>query len=410
MNYSGEQESAILSAAWESLVILTGGPGTGKTATTNAIIRMLATAGLSFVLAAPTGRAAKRMSEVTGHMASTIHRLLEYSGGGFQKDEDNPIHADAIIIDESSMIDTLLMYSLLKAVRPGTKLILVGDVDQLPSVGAGSVLRDIIDSGRVTTVRLTQIFRQAQDSDIVVNAHRINRGGMPVLKEPGKQKDFVFLSEEDKETVADLVVNTVRHLIDIGYDKESIQVLSPMRRDWDPIGSTALNMRLQDLLNHDGKAVAKKEGTEFRVGDRIMQVKNNYDKDLFNGDVGYITRALSGNDPDKAVFEADFEGTPQRFAPADVAEIELAYACTVHKSQGSEYTVVVMPVHNSHFIMLKRNLLYTGITRAKHVCCIIGTEEAIRNAVRREDTERRDTTLTLRLAQTQREEFRETLF
>jgi helicase, putative, RecD/TraA family len=397
MKYSPEQESAILTAAWESVMILTGGPGTGKTATTNAIITMLEDRKKKVVLAAPTGRAAKRMSEVTGRTATTIHRMLGFSGGDFLHCEDDPIVADAVIVDECSMIDTLLMNSLLKAIKPGTKLILVGDVDQLPSVGAGSVLRDIIDSDRITTVRLTQVFRQAQDSDIIMNAHRINRGGMPVIKPEDEAGDFVFIKEEDKDKAADTIVRTVKKLVSSGTDPRDIQVLSPMRREWDSIGATALNRALQALLNPDGKVATRKEGTEFRVGDRIMQVKNNYDKELFNGDIGYITRALTGLNDDKALFEADFDGYVQRFTASDAADVELAYASTVHKSQGSEYPVVVMPVHNAHFIMLKRNLLYTGITRAKTLCCLVGTLEAVQNAVRREDTDRRDTMLLARL-------------
>lgn len=397
IEYSPEQAHAITQAASRQVSILTGGPGTGKTATTNGIIKMFEKNGMSVLLAAPTGRAAKRMSEVTGHEAKTIHRLLEYCGNGFQRNETCPIEADVVIIDESSMIDTLLMCNLLKAIVPPTKLVLVGDVDQLPSVGAGSVLRDIIDSNRITTTVLNTIFRQAQDSDIIVNAHRINNGHLPVFKPRGVKSDCVFVECGNTPGVAEKILRSVQRLKEKGWKDNDIQVLSPMRREWDEIGSTELNVKLQALLNPTGKVVATRAKNTFRLGDRIMQTKNNYDKELFNGDIGYITRELSGTDEDKAVFEAVFDDQVKRFSHGDINDIELAYATTVHKSQGSEYPVVIIPVHRSHFIMLKRNLLYTGITRAKKFCILVGTMDAVTDAVRREDTEHRDTMLTQRI-------------
>lgn len=413
-DYSEEQRTAVCSALWTNLLVLTGGPGTGKTATTNAIINELEHRGLAVMLAAPTGRAAKRMSEVTGRPARTIHRLLEYSQGKFQRDAGNPVDADALVIDEASMIDTLLMRSLLVAVKPGAKVILVGDVDQLPSVGAGCVLRDLIDSGRVMTVRLTNIFRQAQGSDIVMNAHRVNRGVMPVLEDrPGS--DFWFIEAERKETAAGYVLDLVQNYIpaSTGLRHSDIQVLSPMRRPGDILGSTELNRTLQQALNAGGTVAARRGDVEFRVGDRVMQVKNNYDKDIFNGDIGTVTRPLPGTDDDKAVMEADF-GFPVRFTQGELEDLELAYACTVHKSQGSEYRAVVMPCHNNHFVMLKRNLLYTGITRAKDLCVLVGTKDAVRNAVWREDTVRRCTRLRERIlecgAPAAGGTFRDTLF
>lgn len=397
LDYSDEQRMAVSAAMWTDLLVLTGGPGTGKTATTNAIINELEHRGKSVMLAAPTGRAAKRMSEVTGRPARTIHRLLEYSQGRFQRDAQNPVEADALVIDESSMIDTLLMKSLLVAVRPGAKVILVGDVDQLPSVGAGCVLRDLIDSGRVMTVRLTTIFRQAQGSQIVMNAHRVNRGVMPVL-ENRAGTDFWFIEAEDRDAAAAYILDLVQNYLPQHQriPPGDIQVLSPMKRPGDTLGSTELNRTLQQALNARGAVASRRSDVEFRVGDRVMQVKNNYDKDIFNGDIGTVTRPLPGTDEDKAVLEADF-GFPVRFTQGELDDLELAYACTVHKSQGSEYPAVVMPVHNSHFVMLKRNLLYTGITRAKSLCVLVGTTEAVRNAVWREDTVRRSTRLRERI-------------
>ena len=392
--YSEEQKQAILSAGSRDMLIITGGPGTGKTATTNAIISLLEKNDLKVRLAAPTGRAAKRMSEVTGHPASTIHRLLEYSQGDFQRDENMPLDGDAFIIDEVSMIDTVLMNSLLKAIPEEGKLILVGDVDQLPSVGAGCVLRDLIDSGLVPTVRLTKIYRQAMQSKIITSAHMVNHGQTPPLESiPGM--DFHFLECSDPQQIQDYVTDLVTRQVPSinGIPTESVQVLCPMRRDWDPIASTVLNRRIQQEVNPGGKVIVRRGDTEFRLGDRIMQVKNNYDKDIFNGDTGVITTALHRELDDGTIMLADFDGKTVMLTKRDTEDLELSYACTIHKSQGSEYPAVVIPVHDSQYIMLRRNLLYTGITRAKKLCILVGTRKAVHTAVSREDTHRRHTHL-----------------
>lgn len=400
ISFSEQQKTAIETAIESSMMIMTGGPGTGKTTTTNAIINECRYRGYSIVLAAPTGRAAKRMTESSGYPSKTIHRLLEYQEGAFTKDESNPIEADVVIIDEASMIDTLLMKDLLKAVADRTKLIIVGDTDQLPSVGAGSVLRDLIASGKIPTVCLTEIYRQAQGSDIIMSAHLVNKGLMPRLSNR-PETDFWFFNIDDKNTIADTIVELVSKRIPgkFGYNPDDIQVLSPMRRDWDPIGSQSLNVRLQEALNPDGTKAASRGAYQFRIGDRVMQTKNNYDKDIFNGDIGTISAALSGEDEDKAVMEAIFDGKTVRFAQADLDELELSYACTIHKSQGSEYPVVVIPIHSSQYIMLKRNLLYTGTTRAKKQCILVGTGKAIQMAVSKLDTETRCTTLKERITE-----------
>lgn len=398
VDYSDEQKDAINIACASNIMIMTGGPGTGKTITTNAIITALKEKDETVFLAAPTGRAAKRMTEVTGEPAKTIHRLLEYQEGGFSINADNPLTCDTLIVDEASMIDTLLMRNLLDAVPEGMRLILVGDVDQLPSVGAGCVLRDMIDSRKIPVIRLTRIYRQAQGSAIIMGAHNINKGLPPVITNT-KGTNLWLFRKEDKNDVADLITDLVTKRIpdSLGYGTEDIQVLTPMRREWDPIGSTALNRKLQQAINPDGRKAAARGETEFRIGDKVMQTKNNYDKEIFNGDIGFITDKLSGADEDHAVLEATFDGRAVRFSQSDLDELELAYACTVHKSQGSEYPVVVMPVHNSQFVMLKRNLLYTAVTRAKKHCVLVGTEDAINNAVRREDTDRRQTRLKERI-------------
>lgn len=396
IEYSDEQKEAIRLAATGKLLVLTGGPGTGKTATTNAIIKTLEKQNLKVRLAAPTGRAAKRMSEVTGKPSSTIHRMLEYSQGEFTRNEDFPLDEDAFIIDEASMIDTMLMASLLKAIPNKAKVILVGDIDQLPSVGAGCVLRDIIDSGAVPTQRLTHIYRQAASSLIITNAHRINQG-LPPLLDSTQSIDFHFLPVEGTQQAQDFIVDLVANQIPRinGIPRRDIQVLCPMRRDWDPIATAQLNIRLQQETNPDGEVIARRGETEFRTGDRVIQNKNDYDKDIFNGDIGTVTGPALPEDKAKeeAVIRIRFNDKEQAFTQKDLANMELAYACTIHKSQGSEYPAVVMPIHDSNFIMLKRNLLYTGVTRAKKLCIIVGTKKAVMTAVSREDTAKRFTNL-----------------
>lgn len=398
VTYSKEQREAILMAATSKMSIITGGPGTGKTVTTNAVIREFEDRGFTVLLAAPTGRAAKRMNEVTGHEAKTIHRLLEFKGDRFERNEENPLDGDALIIDEASMIDTLLMKHLLAAVPDTMRVVIVGDVDQLPSVGAGCVLRDIIDSGCVPVQHLKEIFRQAQGSDIIMNAHAVNEGRIPnIVNRDGT--DFWFFGCDDisvmPELITDIVVNRVPKKF--GFDTKDIQVLSPMKREFDAIGSMRLNQRLQQALNPDGKPVSKYGETEFRIGDKVMQTKNDYEKDIFNGDMGVILSAHDESDEKKTLLTVDFDGVAVGLSRSDLANLELAYACTVHKSQGSEYPVIVMPVHESQYIMLKRNLLYTAITRSRKECILVGTRRALAIAVNNEDTRKRITMLKERL-------------
>lgn len=402
-NYSHQQRLAIAQAMQNPVLVMTGGPGTGKTTTTNAIIRECEHNGLKVLLAAPTGRAAKRMTESSGREAKTIHRLLEYKQGEFTRNETNTLPADVIIIDEASMIDTLLMRDLLKAVADKTKLIIVGDTDQLPSVGAGCVLRDIIYSGLFRVVRLTEIYRQAQDSKIITNAHKINRGLVPVTDNADNgdiRNDFWFFTVEDRDRIGELIVDLVVNRIPkkFGITPDDIQVLSPMRRDFDPIGATQLNMNLQQAVNPDGQKAATRGRMEFRIGDRVMQTKNNYDKEVFNGDIGIVSDKLNPDaEEDSAVMVVNFDGYATRYTQGDLVELELAYACTIHKSQGSEYPVVIIPVHTSHYIMLKRNLIYTGITRAKKQCILIGNKKALAMAINTEDTQKRLTQLQERI-------------
>lgn len=395
LNYSGGQRAAIMGALSSGMFVITGGPGTGKTSITNAIITAMRRTGMEVLLAAPTGRAAKRMAEVTGQPAKTIHRLLEYGREGFGRNENNPLVGDALIVDETSMMDTLLARSLLRAVPTGMRVIFVGDVDQLPPIGAGCVLRDIIDSGTIPTACLREIFRQAQDSDIIMNAHRINRGNMPSVRNDIFNGDMFFWDKEVREDAAATVIRlaTTGVTKKFGFRPEDIQVLSPMRRPEDPIATASLNKEIQKILNPDGAVVAHVGSQELRVGDRIMQTRNNYDKGIFNGDMGVVTGKVPFGAEDKAVMTASFDGREIRLAQAELADVELAYACTVHKSQGMEYPVVIIPVHDSHYVMLKRNLLYTAVTRAKKLCILVGSKKAIATAVKREDTSVRYTRL-----------------
>lgn len=394
IRYSPRQADAIRAAFSSKVSIITGGPGTGKTITTNAIITEFQKRDMTVLLCAPTGRAAKRMNEVTGQEAMTIHRLLEYTPDGFSRNADNPLEGDALIVDEASMIDAFLMNALIKAIPKGMRLVIVGDVDQLPSVGAGSVLRDIIDSGRVPTTFLTDIYRQAQGSDIIMNAHAVNAGHMPVIRNAG-DTDFWFFSCDDRERIADLVTELVTSRVPkkFGTDPRDIQVLTPMRKEEDTIGATYLNIRLQQAINPDGEKIAVRGPYEFRVGDRIMQVKNDYNKGIFNGDLGVILTKEDESDEGKTLLTADFDGETKYLSRVDLQNIELAYACTIHKSQGSEYPVVIIPVHESQYFMLKRNLLYTGITRARKECILVGTRRAIAIACQNEDTRKRYTRL-----------------
>ncbi|MBQ9438315.1 MAG: ATP-dependent RecD-like DNA helicase [Lachnospiraceae bacterium] len=407
MEYDEIQADAIRRAASAKVMVLTGGPGTGKTTTLHGIISVYRAYGLRILLAAPTGRAAKRMSEATGLEAKTIHRLLECKPPeGYQRNEENPLEGDALIVDECSMIDMVLMNSLLKAVPPTMRLILVGDIDQLPSVGAGNVLRDIIDSGTFPVVRLTRIFRQAQKSRIIMNAHRVNEGKLPDISN-GKGTDFFFLENEVAESAVPQIVRLVREKLPKHFhvDASQIQVLTPMQRG--VVGATNLNLALQAALNppeHEvfvrgrGKAMVPKEclhrsGYVFRAGDKVMQIKNNYDKEVFNGDIGIIE---SVNEADRTL-TVSFDGRRVDYDVAELEELAHAYATTIHKSQGSEYPVVVMPVMMNHFVMLQRNLLYTGITRAKKALVIVGTRKALAYAVKNVTVTKRNSLLKERL-------------
>ena len=391
--YDETQLEAVRLALKSKVMVLTGGPGTGKTTTTKAIIGALRSSGMKVLLAAPTGRASKRMSEATGMEAKTIHRMLEYNPkDGYQRNADNPLSGDALIVDECSMIDILLMNNLLKAVPDGMRLILVGDIDQLPSVGAGNVLRDIIDSGAVPVIRLTRIFRQAQSSRIVMSAHAVNAGRLPDLSN-GRETDFFFLREEDPEKVAESIVDLVGRRLPgaYGIGADSIQVLTPIQRG--VVGAASLNIALQQSLNGNGDSLSR-GGYTFRKGDRVMQLRNDYDKEVFNGDLGYITEV---NLEDR-VLKVDFDGRETAYDSTELDELSLAYATTIHKAQGSEYPVVVIPVMMNHFVMLQRNLIYTGITRAKKVCVLIGQLKALSYAVRNLTVQKRNTRLKERLA------------
>lgn len=395
---AAKQKEAILLAATSKVLIITGGPGTGKTTIITAILRIFEQLKLKSLLAAPTGRAAKRMSEATGHEAKTIHRLLEFSPqqGRFKKDQDDPLEADVLIIDEISMVDIHLMFHLLNALPSRAHLILVGDEDQLPSVGPGNVLRDLIHSGSFTVVRLTEIFRQAQESMIVVNAHRINRGEFPLLRVPEQKEssDFYFVQEEDPEKAMRQILDLCRERIPkrFGYDPvRDIQILTPMHKG--VIGVTNLNLELQKILNPDAPSIPHGSRT-LRLGDKVMQIVNDYEKEVFNGDIGWITAVH----PENREITIEFDRRLITYDYTDLDEVVLAYAISVHKSQGSEYPVVIFPVTTQHYLLLQRNLLYTAITRAKKLVVLIGTQKALAIAINNNKTQLRFTRLFNRLA------------
>lgn len=392
IQYDEVQQAAITMAAESKVMVLTGGPGTGKTTTTQGIIAAWKTAGLSILLAAPTGRAAKRMSEATGMEAKTIHRLLEFNpADGFKRNEENPLEGDALIVDECSMIDIILMYNLLKAIPTTMRLVLVGDIDQLPSVGAGNVLRDIIESGVIPITRLTRIFRQAQSSRIVMNAHAINRGCFPDISN-GKETDFFFIRCEEPQDAVPQIVNLVKNRLPKAYGRpvSDVQVLTPMRRSY--CGSDNLNIELQKALNPMGMSLMY-GGTTYRAGDRVMQIRNNYDKDVYNGDIGCIMDV----DAEEGELLVSFGEKEVTYEKSELDELVLAYATTIHKSQGSEYPIVVIPVFYSFFTLLQRNLIYTAITRAKKICVLIGQVKALGYAVKNLTVEQRNTKLKERL-------------
>ncbi len=414
------QIQAVMKAVNSGLLIITGGPGTGKTTTINTIIRYFEQEEMTILLAAPTGRAAKRMTEATGYEAKTIHRLLELNGapddnGGtsgmhFERGEENPLEADAVIIDETSMVDIYLMNALLKAISPGTRLILVGDVNQLPSVGAGNVLRDIIESEQFQVVRLNRIFRQAAESDIIVNAHKINGGEkIPLGK---KSRDFLFIRGEQPDSIIRSMIALVREKLP-GYvkaDPFDIQIMTPMRKG--ALGVERLNGILQEHLNPKSAEKAEKEvgGTLYRVGDKVMQVKNNYQLEwevrgshgtvsdsgtgVFNGDIGIIRQINMFSEEMTVEFD---EGRMVDYGFRQLEELELAYAITIHKSQGSEYPAVVIPVHSGPRMLMTRNLIYTAVTRARACVCLVGNPEIFQSMVDNEAEQRRYTGLEERI-------------
>ncbi|MCA9931126.1 MAG: ATP-dependent RecD-like DNA helicase [Anaerolineales bacterium] len=390
-----QQQHAVATAVSHKVTILTGGPGTGKTTTLRALLDLLDGNGRTYALASPTGRAAKRMSESTGREAKTVHRLLEYNPGeGFGRSEDNPIDADMVVIDEASMLDLVLTNQLLKAIGPDSHLLLVGDVDQLPSVGAGDVLRDLIASGVTAVVRLTTIFRQAADSMIISNAHRINEGKLP--KTTTDTNDFFIFIKQDQDETAELLVDIVQKRIPHKFGlnpMDDVQVLAPMYNG--AVGIANLNLLLQKALNppHGRKPERKLGGRMFRVGDKVMQTVNNYDKSVYNGDIGRITAM----DVINQTMTVSIDGNPVVYDFLEADELVHAYAISVHKSQGAEYPCVVMPVVMQHYMMLQRNLLYTAVTRAKKLVILVGTRKAINIAVKNDKTTQRHTALDWRL-------------
>jgi exodeoxyribonuclease V alpha subunit len=404
--FSDEQRAGIAAAVNEGLFLLTGGPGTGKTTTVAAILRVLDAAGLETRLAAPTGRAARRMAEVTGRRAVTLHRLLQYDPAtrGFVHDEKNPLECGALVVDEVSMIDTMLMHALLRAVRPGTRVVLVGDPDQLPSIGAGKVLAEFIRSGAIPHLHLSAIFRQAESSRIVTGAHRVNRGVAPAFTEEsdeaGADSDFRLVERGGPEAVLDAVVKVVcEELPRLRLDPvRDVQVLTPMNQG--PLGTIALNAALQARLNPGGPALSHR-GRLFRAGDKVMQLKNNYEKDVFNGDIGRVLAVDSRSDAEAALV-ADFDGERTQYGPQELDQLGLAYAATIHKSQGSEFKAVVLALAKSHFVMLQRNLFYTAITRARERLVLVGNRAAVHRCVEHNPAVERYTRLAEKLREGKR--------
>ncbi len=392
---AARQAEAIGAAIRSRVLVITGGPGTGKSTIIKAVARILSREGRTVLLAAPTGRAAKRMSEATGMEAKTIHRLLSVDprNGSFRNNAGNRLPCDVVIVDESSMIDTPLMHSLLEAIPEAASLVLVGDADQLPSVGPGNVLKDLIDSQAVTVVTLDEIFRQAATSRIVVGAHDIIHGRIPDFSS-SEDGDFFFVEQGDVERIPALVVAIVKERIPARFGWNpvaAVQVLAPMNRG--SAGTLALNSALQSALNPSGAELLRGE-RRFRVGDRVMQVRNNYEREVFNGDIGRLSRI----DSEAQTLVADFDGRPVTYRFSDLDELQLAYAISVHKSQGSEFPAVVIPLVTQHFLLLQRNLLYTAVTRGKRLVVLVGDKRALAIAVRNDKTVSRHTGLRARLA------------
>ena len=388
INYNEEQKTAIKTALTKNVMVLTGGPGTGKTTVTKGIITALKLMHKTILCAAPTGKAADRMSEATEMEASTIHRLLKYNPAtGPQYNEDNQFSEDVLIVDEMSMVNVFLLNTLLKAVHNDMKLIFIGDVDQLPCIGAGNVLYDIIQSGKIPVVKLKEIFRQAASSKIITTAHAINNGEFPDLTIK-KDSDLFFITKTDDEQIVEDIVDLIKNRLPQKYNVKptDIQLLTPMKKG--VLGTQALNERLQKELNPIGNEI-KYAGVIYRVGDKVMQIKNNYDKDVFNGDSGFIREI---NNIEKTVL-ITFKKRVIVYEFSELDEIMLAYAVTIHKSQGSEYPIVVMPITMSHWVMMKRNLVYTGITRAKKLCVLLGQKQTLYMGINNIDTTKRNTYL-----------------
>jgi exodeoxyribonuclease V alpha subunit len=376
LKLANSQRTAVRTALASKVMVITGGPGVGKTTIVNSILRILAAKNVKIALCAPTGRAAKRMSDATGKEAKTIHRLLEVDPrtGGFKRDATNPLDCELLVIDETSMVDVLLMHALLKALPSSAALLVVGDVDQLPSVGPGQVLADIIESDAIPVVRLTEVFRQAAQSQIIINAHRINEGTIPDLRKPEGESDFYFVPADDPETAVPRILELVRSRIPqrFGLDPiRDIQVLCPMNRGG--VGARSLNIELQAALNPAGERRVERFGWTFAAGDKVMQIENDYDKEVYNGDIGYVAAV----DPEVGELTATFDGRDVEYGFGELDTLVPAYATTIHKSQGSEYPAVVIPVMTQHYTMLQRNLLYTGVTRGKRLVVLVGQRKAV---------------------------------
>ena len=388
LSMAESQIAAIRLSLLSKVLVITGGPGVGKTTIVNSILRILSAKGVKLLLCAPTGRAAKRMTEATGFEAKTIHRLLEVDpkGGGFKRNGDNPLDCDLLVVDETSMVDVMLMQALMKAIPDSAALLIVGDIDQLPSVGPGQVLADVISSGAVPVVRLTEVFRQAAQSRIITSAHRINQGLIPDLSRPEGDSDFYFVQADDPETAVPRIIELVKTRIPkrFGLDPiRDIQVLCPMNRGG--VGARSLNIELQKALNPAGERKVERFGWTFAPGDKVMQIENDYDKEVYNGDIGYIDDV----DPDAGELIASFDGRAVTYGFGELDTLVPAYAATIHKSQGSEYQAVVIPVLTQHYAMLQRNLLYTGVTRGKRLVVLVGQKKAVAIAVKNVSGRRR---------------------
>jgi exodeoxyribonuclease V alpha subunit len=396
---ASSQAKAIRLALLSKVLVITGGPGVGKTTIVNSILRILAAKGVKLLLCAPTGRAAKRMTEATGFEARTIHRLLEVDpkGGGFKRNADNPLECDLLVVDETSMVDVLLMQALMKAIPDSAALLIVGDIDQLPSVGPGQVLADVISSGAVPVVRLTEVFRQAAQSQIISSAHKINQGVIPDLSKPAGNSDFYFVQADDPETAVPRIIEVVKTRIPARFGLDpihDIQVLCPMNRGG--VGARSLNIELQKALNPAGERRVERFGWTFAAGDKVMQIENDYDKEVYNGDIGYVDDV----DPDAGELIASFDGRAVTYGFGELDTLVPAYAATIHKSQGSEYPAVVIPVLTQHYAMLQRNLLYTGVTRGKRLVVLVGQKKAVAIAVKNVSGRRRWSKLNEWLAAT----------